>query len=124
MGNETAVREKLRSGGELVICGGDVRIEYFFPGSALWRQQADDIRQGYSGIYRSFAGQLECVYGYQKKLRKATSKYCGKQGYADQKWSYGRRVSETGTYADIHGGTAWTGRCGLQILLYTIQGHS
>ena len=32
MGNETAVREKLRSGGELVICGGDVRIEYFFPG--------------------------------------------------------------------------------------------
>ena len=31
MGNETAVREKLRSGGELVICGGDVRIEYFFP---------------------------------------------------------------------------------------------
>ena len=26
------VREKLRSGGELVICGSDMRIEYFFPG--------------------------------------------------------------------------------------------
>ncbi len=29
---EKTHREILRSGGELVICGSDVRIEYFFPG--------------------------------------------------------------------------------------------
>lgn len=31
-GVEKTCREVLRSGGELVICGSDVRIEYFFPG--------------------------------------------------------------------------------------------